>query len=259
MYTAEIFFKRNNRNSHSPKQPEDTIWLIIAALERNGQLVDRDIAIVPVRGGYRAIVGLPERTSLRASLYSSPVRKELIGLKEAGLRLAKVHVIGRDLESQPVCKCRRRPALIMETRYLSTEVPLSCGECMGVVPLYRIPHTTEHGTYEDIRNWVHRYDALNALWFDSGVGEQFAYRQLSRHDSDLSSTGRSICRRIEKLTGTPTYYYLCRWYARSVPAERRRRCPSCNRKWLLPEPWHGIYDFRCDRCRLVSNIGLDVR
>jgi predicted nucleic acid-binding Zn ribbon protein len=259
MHTAEVVFKRNERGRHSPEQHEEAIWGVLAEMGRNGQLIDRDLSIVITRGGYKAVVGLPERTSLRTSLFSERVRKELSGLKMAGLQLVKVSVIGRDLESQPVCKCRKRSALILETSYLSTEVPLCCGDCCGTIPLYQIPHTTEHGTYEDIRGWVDRYRALNTLWFGSGVGEQFAYRQLSRHDSGLSSTGRSICRRIEKLTGIPAYYYLSRWYARSVAAERRRPCPNCHGKWLLQEPWHRVYDFRCDRCRLVSNIGLDVR
>jgi predicted nucleic acid-binding Zn ribbon protein len=259
MYTAEILFKRRKDDRQCDERHEDAIWGVLTALERNGQLVDRDFPVVISQDGYKAIVGLPEKTSLRAPLFSSRVRKALAGLRKCGLELLKAGPIGRDLGSRPVCKCRKQSALILETGLLTTEVPLWCGECRGTVPLYRIPHTTDHGTYEDIRYWVHRYRVLDELWIDSGVGEQFGYRELSRHDSDLSKTGRDICRRIEQLTRTRTYYYLYRWYARSAATDRRRPCPSCGKKWLVEPPWLGRYEFRCDRCRLVSNIGFDVR
>jgi predicted nucleic acid-binding Zn ribbon protein len=256
MYTAEINFKL--KRGASRDDAESAMWSFMASLCRNGQLIDRDDSIVPTADGYKALVGLPERGSLRRSLFSKRVREYLSEMQQAGLRLGSVRILGEDLDSFRLCRCRKNSGFILQTAHLTREMPLECADCNGVVPLYRIPHTGEHGDYGDIRYWVGRYRTLDDLWTDSGVGEQFAYRQLSRHDSDLSKLGRAVCRRIEKNTGIATYYYLYHWYTRSPAAERRRTCPSCGRKWLQELPWMGRYEFRCGRCRLVSNFGQDV-
>ena len=86
-----------------------------------------------------------------------------------------------------------------------------------------------------------------------------AYRQITMPDSELSMKGLDVCRRIEKTSGIPTYYYLRRHYGRSQKAERNRKCPGCGGQWLLNECWLERYDFRCDRCRLVSETACDVQ
>lgn len=255
MHTAEINFRLKS-GAERPKV-ESAMWSFVAALVRNGQLIDRDDSIVSTADGYKAMVGLPERDSLRRSRFSRKVRAYLREMEQAGVRLGAVRVLGRDLETRPVCRCRKPSAIVLQTGHLSRESPLECGGCGHVVPLYRVPHTGEHGDYDDIRYWVGRYQALDDLWIYSGVGEQFAYRQLSRHDSDLSQLGRSICRRIERKSGLPTYYYLYRWYGRSRASERRRKCPGCGGKWLIEPSWLQN-DFRCNRCRLVSTFAQDI-
>lgn len=257
MYTAEVNFKL--KRGASRHAAESAMWTFVAALYRNGQVVDRDDSIVSTPDGYKALVGLPERDSLRPALFSKSVREDLRAMQKAGLRLGAVRPLGEDLDSRRVCRCRKPSAFLLQTGHLTRETPLECVDCCGVVPLYRVPPTGEHGDYDDIRHWVGRYRVLDDLWTDSGLGEQFAYRQLSRHDSDLSKLGRGICQRIEKKAGVSTYYYLYRWYRRSVASERRRLCPSCRKKWFMDPPWMDRYEFWCDRCWLVSNIGFDVR
>ena len=163
------------------------------------------------------------------------------------------------MDSVSACTCHKRFPLILETSFLTQEVPLRCGECFGTFPFYRFGHTVEHGTYEDILEWKRLYDSFHRIWIHSGVGEQFAYRQLARLDSRVSQQGRETCRRIELRSGRPTYYYLYRYHGRSKAAERKRRCPGCGQTWLLETPWQSHHDFRCDRCRLTSSIGFDVR
>jgi predicted nucleic acid-binding Zn ribbon protein len=86
------------------------------------------------------------------------------------------------------------------------------------------------------------------------MGERFALREMGRHDSRLSQRGRAICGNIEELTGRPAYYHLHRYYGRSYRKEAERRCPECGGEWRLPETWHRLFDFRCDNCRLLSNM-----
>jgi predicted nucleic acid-binding Zn ribbon protein len=257
MHTAELLFRQ--QRGAATDEGINAIWGVIAALERNGQVADREPSVAAARGGYRAVVALPEAGSLRPTLFSRQVRREMRALSRHGIRLRDVRVLGGDPESAATCKCRTPRSFILETAALITEPPVRCGACRGVVPVYRLPFTSEHNDYDDVRYWMRRYRCLDELWLMSGVGEQFAYRELSRCDSDLSWMGRGICRRIEKRTGVPAYYYLYKYYGRSIAAEQKRTCPGCGRKWLLKESWHALYDFRCERCRLVSNIGWNVR
>jgi len=46
---------------------------------------------------------------------------------------------------------------------------------------------------------------------------------------------------------------------RSLSAEMRRKCPGCRGPWLLKKPLHGKFDFRCDKCHLLSNIAWNIR
>lgn len=91
------------------------------------------------------------------------------------------------------------------------------------------------------------------------TGERFGTREISRFDSSLSKRGITICIRISELTAIPTYYYLYRSTGQSRKAEEKRKCPSCKGEWRLDESLHGLFDFKCSRCRLLSNISWAVR
>jgi predicted nucleic acid-binding Zn ribbon protein len=88
------------------------------------------------------------------------------------------------------------------------------------------------------------------------------YRELDDPRSDLARWGREQCARIEKATGKPTYYYLMRYFSHRS-GEESRPCPLCGRRWAvrsLDEPEGGFsnFFFRCERCRLVSGIGVSL-
>ncbi len=72
-----------------------------------------------------------------------------------------------------------------------------------------------------------------------------------------SLEGRELCTLVEELTDVPTYYYLFRHNARSIESELRRRCPIGDEQWLLDKP-DGLYDFRCNPCRLLSNVVFSI-
>lgn len=100
---------------------------------------------------------------------------------------------------------------------------------------------------------------MDRLFLGTGAIEHYAHRQMSEWDSTLSKEGRELVTLLEKKTRQPVYYYLMKYYGKGDAAERRRRCPSCKGAWALEAPLHGILDFKCDRCRLVSNVAFDVR
>ncbi|WP_162690496.1 DUF2310 family Zn-ribbon-containing protein, partial [Haemophilus influenzae] len=59
---------------------------------------------------------------------------------------------------------------------------------------------------------------------------------------------------IEKETGIPTYYYLYRVGGQSLESEKSRCCPSCGANWALKNAIFDTLYFKCDTCRLVSNL-----
>jgi predicted nucleic acid-binding Zn ribbon protein len=50
-----------------------------------------------------------------------------------------------------------------------------------------------------------------------------------------------------------------RAFRKNRKREQRRRCPLCGGAWRLEKPLHRLFDFKCDMCRLVSNLAWDVR
>ena len=258
MHTAEILF-RYLRDDVRIADAADAVEGLLVALERNGQLVpDTTRPDVEEPEGYRVVALIPEARSLSRSRYNDYVHQALVKVRECGLASPKVRVLGRTPATAPVCRCKPSASMILHTDFSTRELPLVCGGCGGRVPFSRFEPTSDWGTYEDITWWMHQYRAFDSIWIRSGAGERFAYRQISRHDSEVSKEGRELCRDIERGTRRPVYYYLMRHYGRSVAAERRRRCPACGGAWLLKERMLERYDFCCRRCRLVSNVACEV-
>ena len=281
MHTAELTFRRRDRKTD--REPAlEAVNELLHTLRRNGQLVEQDEPIAQVRGGYRVFVSLPEADSLQPRFRTKSVRGAVRALRKAGVTWHATRVLGPDPDSDQVCPCRKPGTLILITDFLSCEPPLRCGDCHGVVPLYRVPPTSEYNNYEDVRFWEYHYRAFDAIWIASGAGERLAYQQLSKPDSELAREGRVLRllqhphrqgdgvevavldgHRVDVLgillgRGVPDDYLLRHW-GRSQKAERKRKCPDCGGDWSIDELWLERYDFRCDRCRLVSNIGLDVQ
>jgi predicted nucleic acid-binding Zn ribbon protein len=122
-----------------------------------------------------------------------------------------------------------------------------------VVPLYKLEHFTQSEKC-DILRWEKNYKACDDLQLGCEVGERWATKQMSDHKSQLSKQGIAVCNKISELTGVPTYYYLFNYKQISAQKDKSRKCPSCNGKWLLKEPLLNFYNFKCDKCRLVSTF-----
>jgi predicted nucleic acid-binding Zn ribbon protein len=218
-----------------------------------------DSPTAKVRGGYLVVVGVPRGDAFNARHGNKWVRRAAARLLDGGLRLPQVRLLGHEPETPSPCRCRRRPSLILFTNFLSDESPVRCDACFRPVPLFTLPRTSQAGNNSDVLSWQSAYQAVDTLWIGSGPAEQYAHRQLSDVRSSLSRDGRELARHIEDKTRRPVYYYSMKHYGISDPHERHRRCPSCKRAWILSKSLHGIFDFRCDPCRLLSNIAFDVR
>ena len=104
-----------------------------------------------------------------------------------------------------------------------------------------------------ILSWETNYISCDRLQMNCEVGERWALNQMQEITSQLSKQGLGICRKVEELTSTPTYYYLHN-YKKFKGDQLKRHCPKCNKKWNLETQLHNHYDFKCDKCKIVSTI-----
>jgi predicted nucleic acid-binding Zn ribbon protein len=256
MKVAELHFRRTRKRTG--EAAIDAIQSLLAAWRSNGQVLELAHPIARVADGYRVYVMIPERSALAARWRNEYVRDGIKSLERAGVAPPRIRVIGPEAAEGSEDRCEKRRTFILFTTFLAVHNPLRCGDCFRPVPLYRIPHTSG-GDYHDIVSWNSCYQACDTLQMGCTGGERFGMKELSRHDSHLARSGRAICGRIEAATKVPIYYYLYRYGGRTLERERARPCPSCGGRWLLPEPWHRLFDFRCKPCRLISNIAWNVR
>ncbi len=255
MIIAEVTIRVQERQPLDPVLDAVRLWL--GALRNNGQIYGREFPISSLDQALRIYLMLPERGSPDRQYANHYVLSALDQLTSAGGSPPQVIEQGEDPEGSPVCSCPASSAYLLYTTYLRIESPIRCGDCFGPVPLYRIP-ATSNGEYNDIISWQTNYQACDSLQMNCRVLERSATRELSHLDSALSRDGRDICARIAGSTGVPTYYYLYRYAARSRRQELGRVCPSCGGTWLIEPAWHDLFDFKCDRCHLLSNIAWGV-
>ena len=152
----------------------------------------------------------------------------------------------------------RSSSLYLFTHAFDDTSPVCCGDSGRPIPLYLLPISDE--TREYLYFWGRHYKDHDNIWFGSGALEIPAYKQTADPRSELSTTGRELCRDIEEATGKRTFYYLQRYWGRKV-GEEKRLCPMCGRRWrtALKESektpfWK--FSFCCVRCRLVSHCAV---
>jgi predicted nucleic acid-binding Zn ribbon protein len=255
LYLAQVTFSLDQE--FEQEIIEDIVFSLIGSLYKNGQILGEETSIAEIKNGYRAYLYLPMPNSLDLCYSNKYGKEDLEKLNENGVSFS-VEILGECPESSPICECKKRDYFILFTNYISLESPLRCGNCFGIVPLYLIPHTY-YEEYHDIISWQSDYKACDGLQMGCQTGNRFGMHEISKFDSSLSRRGIEICNKINSLTGTPSYYYLYRYNDKSRQFEEKRKCSSCGGEWFLNEPLHNIFDFKCDQCRLLSNISWSVR
>jgi len=149
-------------------------------------------------------------------------------------------------------------ALFLFTHVFERSSPLCRGDNGAPIPLFRLPISDE--LREALYFWSKTYSELDSLYLGSGVLETPAYKEMADCNSRLATEGRLYCSEIEQATKRQIYYYLHRYWGRSV-GEADRLCPGCGRRWAKESTsGSGLawFDFQCEPCRLVSHIGVDI-
>lgn len=269
MYVFELEFRlpkgaKKKQYADSPFRPSlnrftvanavrETIGILLVSWEINGQVLGRQHTIAKVRGGYRVFVRTPAKDALARRHHSDEARKALRHVTSKSLSKLKVRRVGRVPWSRRECPGHPDAELILYVDVYRDESPLRCAECFGPVPLYMVP-PGRNGDRQEITWWASGYRDCHELLSRKGAANAFARNELESPESDLSRSGREICERIASATGRRTWYFLLRARGLDPAAERERRCPRCGGEWLLPEPWHREFDFRCERCALLSRL-----
>jgi predicted nucleic acid-binding Zn ribbon protein len=162
-----------------------------------------------------------------------------------------------DPELQQTSICENPNFLILKTDSIS---PLLDGETFHPLPLYKIPYTSQSGeSYDDINYWERNYERIEGLWHSGEVNERWFQNQLQNYNSDLNKQGIECCQKIEEVTKIPTYYFLFNYREWGRKKDQNRKCPNCGGSWLIKgKTFNDIYVFKCDKCRLISELSSAV-
>lgn len=230
---------------------------LMEALRFNGQVLGREFPITMGEGTFTVRVVCPEAESLHPDNHSDYVNYCIGQLSEASLLAPKARLLGRDLNSEQAAEEEVPSWQVLYTTYVHTCSPLRSGETLLPIPLYRNGPTL-NGDHKSVVKWQTEWQACDELQMAGGCkAEHAALNEITSVNSDLFRRGWDLRGRIEYITSIPTYYYQYRVGGESLKEEKSRKCPKCGGEWLLDEPLHDIFYFKCDDCRIVSNISWD--
>lgn len=256
MYVAELKFKVIADTDFT--SAESAIRRYLETLIFNGQALGREFPTAWQQDNFCTRIVIPEQHALQQPFHSKRGIKALQHLSEAGLAYPQSAVLGMDLMSQHTDPCPKPPFLLLYSRFNDTCSALRCGEHFAPVPVYKLQ--TDSEDHEALIRWQLQYQALDEVQMQhSRVLNKAAERSLQQINSVLNRQGRKLARQYERLNQLPVFYALYSGSSKDCAVEATKCCPGCGQNWRLAEPLHQIFDFKCEQCRLVSNIAWDCQ
>jgi len=251
MYIQEISIDINTKVNKDELIEE--FGLLMSFYRNNGQIQGK------LESQYinnNKIVCLPfslEKNSLNKKFNNFYVNQQSKKIEALCNSILTFKTVGKSYDNYKTpCNCNKPDFYILITNYISIASPLTCGTCNKSVPLYRLPIYYDYG-YMPILSWETNYISCDSLQMNCEVGERWALNQMQEITSQLSKQGLEICKKIEELTLIPTFYYLHN-YKKLREDQLSKPCPGCNNKWELKNQLHNFYDFKCDKCKIISII-----
>lgn len=257
LYVTLIAFTRITASAQSDESSIEAVNTLLAAWRMNGQICGREWSIVEAVGGYSTVVLTPECDACDAAFNSRYATAAIVRCEAQGLQLTYQN-LGEDVDSVPSCSCLNPSGYALFTTFLSLQSPVRCIDCFHPVALYRFKPMAS-GEFSELISWQSDYQSCDSLQMNCTVLERAASREVANVDSQLTAAGLAHCKTLAAASELPFYYYLQRSHGRGQRAELKRRCPSCAGEWHLAERLHGLFDFKCDRCHLLSNVAFEVR
>lgn len=252
MYLAKVVF--DNRGAITRSRLQDLADSYLDELGSMGQCGEHCF-VNWVEGKLTAHLEISRPDAMALEHHSEHGRKHLEGLHAMGVN--PVWTVLADSIPKRFPDWKRAPFLVLYASF-NDEFPIRRGSDGCPFPAYLFP--LEDWVKNNVLWWRQGYRDHMGVWFRSGKLEVPAYRQMADPSSELTQEGMTLCKEIEKATAIPTYYYLDRYWGRPGAEEKRRRCPSCGKKWSLSKPYVSnsrswTISFMCEHCRLVSNLG----
>jgi predicted nucleic acid-binding Zn ribbon protein len=205
----------------------------------------------------QTVVRLPERTSL-ATRHALP--RARTGHRWFAKKGISIHtdVLGEIDDEAPADRCRAPRAYVLFTNAYTVAPPVRCADCFLPVPLYRLPPWNTDDRlfnmhYSDILSWQGDFNAMDKLWFGSGFGERWSFRQLSKPKSELNKDGLSLREDLEGRLGRKVYYFLFAHCTLDGTGRKPgHRCPICDGKWVQKREVFTRFRHKCERCRVIT-------
>ncbi|WPP52416.1 DUF2310 family Zn-ribbon-containing protein [Catalinimonas niigatensis] len=242
-------------NMRGPKVGTDEFFdyadYYLQSLYGSKQIINQEWQYESIHGGLSLNLFCPEEDAFEEKNATIYVKRARIRLEdELGCSLEFIYQeIDPELGESVIPQ--NSEFLILKTARVS---PLIDGHSLGQIPLYKIPFTYKE-SYQNINSWEYAYEDVYGLWLIGSVGEKWAQQQMQNHDSGLSKHGIECCKQIEAVTDIPTYYFLFNYRAWGRNRDRERKCPSCSREWYMEgKTFNDFYAFKCDYCRLISEL-----
>jgi predicted nucleic acid-binding Zn ribbon protein len=249
MYLSRITFGSCGSDASKTEIAED----YLAALLHSGQILG-DYLLAPCKGALVAYTHVARPNALAKRWHSQWGLTSLREVVEAFGQVPTCEIVQDNVPAR-FTSWREASSFYLFTSALDEASPLCYGDSGVPIPLYLLPISDQ--TRECLYFWTGHYRDYDNVWLASDALEIPAYKQMADPRSELSVIGRELCQEVEAGTGKRTFYYLHRYWGRSV-GEQKRLCPLCGRRWhtSLNRPkdspfWK--FAFRCIRCRLVSH------
>lgn len=251
MYLATANFSYQNFET----DPVTLIGQIVNQWRNNGQILGREFGVSFEEDHFEVRLAIPEQESLLPKWNNLLVDEAQAQAEEAGVKFESFEITGRDYQADETCEPTQPPFLILYTTHLDSCSPLR-GQDLKPVPIYRAAKDFPY-LGENLIKWQENWQACDQLQMNGDVLEAQALTQISDEQSPLSQQGQDLAAELEAANNIPVYYYLYR-LGKDETIEHQRKCPHCGGEWKLPEPLYEIFHFKCDDCRLVSNLSWEI-
>ncbi|MAD77304.1 MAG: nucleotide-binding protein [Rheinheimera sp.] len=256
MYLAELTYKVIADTSFS--QAEATIRAFTEALIFNGNVLGREFPTAWQQDRFCARLVIPAADALQRPHLSARVLQAEQQLMAAGLAYPQVKVLGMDIMSQHSSN-QDTETLVLFTTFSDNCSPLRNLADLAPVPLYQLL-PAEGVDHESLIRWQIQFQALEEVQQQQQrVLKKTAENSLQQFNSALNRQGRLLAKKISQHNALPVYYAMYSGSSNNCAADPVKPCPGCGNAWRLTTPLLELFDFKCDRCQLVSNIAWECQ
>lgn len=249
---AEITFGiyPDNADQDWYDEMKQAFYGLMGNLPRCGQILGEWTQGV-VDGELKAFVELPAADSLEEKYMSKYGLNYLVNLQALFGRAPEIKILTSKASAEPLADWRTAEWLVLYISGVDGVAPIRDQDC-SCLPSYLLPIDADE--MERLCFWARSQDRHERIWFASASLEPETYVALASPHSRLNLDAKQLTERLEKATRKPTYRYLFRHYALPNGAEENRLCPGCGSEWKVENE---RFAFRCEPCRLISDIGPD--